>query len=725
MAGAALLQGPPDRILRGGGKTQVNGDGSVSIAPKAGQNTTLASGALVFSAAVSQIIPGATSFAIRNNANGADNLLVSDAGVVTARAGIVVTAGGIIITAGDLTFSAAASRIIPGATSLALRNTANNANNVLVNDAGDVTIRNGLTVTAAGATFNRDNIVQTPTDAATLINATDATVGVQEQWSPALRMTGAAWNPTALASNDVDWRMYTVPYLSSGVPTSYVSWDESRNGAAFNRRMVLTSAGRVGLGDVLTVTPESLIHIRSDDSNSATIQIILSMASTNTSGVGMHFRKARGTHGALTGVGPADGMMHLASVAYDGVQYDEVCYMRMEVDGSYVAGERPPSRFVFYTNTANNGQVERLRIAGDGLVTFGDISGGISAAWGSYNVRRIVAGADASLAVQSANTAATGNSFLSQKARGTLAAPTIVVSGDAVLALHGLAYDGASFQNVAQIIYEVDGTPGAGDMPGRIRLLTVPDGSTTLTEGLRVDNAQITTMQAGLRSLLPALTVAASTTVNAAPATVDITQGVDAFTYTATSAHVALPGIQKSLAGNSTGAVVLTGLNIITGGYNGNNSGVGIGNVTVTMIRINPSISGSNRQGNFTYYGADITNPSQGANGLENNAIGIIVTLGTSNGSSSSTQNGLYIIGGTQTAGTQRGIFVTMANSAHRALHIAVGKVRIDGQDNTGVARSTGIGTVKFADATARDNVGFLAVDLGATTYYIPVFAAN
>lgn len=44
---------------------------------------------------------------------------------------------------------------------------------------------------------------------------------------------------------------------------------------------------------------------------------------------------------------------------------------------------------------------------------------------------------------------------------------------------------------------------------------------------------------------------------------------------------------------------------------------------------------------------------------------------------------------------------------------------------NTATARSTGVGTIKFADATARDNAGFIKIWVGTTAYHIPVFAAN
>lgn len=53
-----------------------------------------------------------------------------------------------VVMASTLTFSTAASKIIPGATSMSLRNTADNADNVLISDAGNVTVRGAITVTS-------------------------------------------------------------------------------------------------------------------------------------------------------------------------------------------------------------------------------------------------------------------------------------------------------------------------------------------------------------------------------------------------------------------------------------------------------------------------------------------------------------------------------------------------------------------------------------------------
>lgn len=52
--------------------------------------------------------------------------------------------------------------------------------------------------------------------------------------------------------------------------------------------------------------------------------------------------------------------------------------------------------------------------------------------------------------------------------------------------------DGTGGKAAAYIDGVVDGTPGAGDMPGRIVMSTSPDGSTTPTERLRIDSAGLT-----------------------------------------------------------------------------------------------------------------------------------------------------------------------------------------------------------------------------------------
>ena len=86
-------------------------------------------------------------------------------------------------------------------------------------------------------------------------------------------------------------------------------------------------------------------------------------------------------------------------------------------------------------------------------------------------------------------TAGGGTSYLFRRASGTIAAPTIVASGDAIATTSYQGYDGASFITAASITATVDGTPGTNDMPGRLVFSTTADGASSPTERMRIDNA--------------------------------------------------------------------------------------------------------------------------------------------------------------------------------------------------------------------------------------------
>ena len=64
-----------------------------------------------------------------------------------------------------------------------------------------------------------------------------------------------------------------------------------------------------------------------------------------------------------------------------------------------------------------------------------------------------------------------------------------LLAGDGVGTLHFAGSDGVQFIPAAQITSQVDGTPGAADMPGRLTFYTTPDGSNALSERMRIDSA--------------------------------------------------------------------------------------------------------------------------------------------------------------------------------------------------------------------------------------------
>ena len=82
-----------------------------------------------------------------------------------------------------------------------------------------------------------------------------------------------------------------------------------------------------------------------------------------------------------------------------------------------------------------------------------------------------------------------GAATVFRKSRGTAASPLIVTSGDDVGFILFEAYDGAVYQEVAGIKADVDATPGAGDMPGRLEFYTTQDNTIGRRERMRIDSA--------------------------------------------------------------------------------------------------------------------------------------------------------------------------------------------------------------------------------------------
>lgn len=113
-------------------------------------------GIIILAKAASKIVPGVTSLSLRNNTDSADNLLITDAGNVTIRG----TVNGMGISTGGLTFASANASIVPGATSFLIRNNANSTTNFTFSDSGVLTCQGSVNVVlgtvnaAAGTTAN-------------------------------------------------------------------------------------------------------------------------------------------------------------------------------------------------------------------------------------------------------------------------------------------------------------------------------------------------------------------------------------------------------------------------------------------------------------------------------------------------------------------------------------------------------------------------------------------
>lgn len=146
-----------------------------------------------------------------------DTLIINTS--ATYPGGAQASAGDLTITAGNLIFTAASAKVIPGATSLLIRNTGDTASNVSITDAGVVTI--------TGATVGNAQLIITSTNAAALavgrLGAT--TPAFQIDASAATSITGikitsaAAGNGVAIAATGETNVAVTISAAGSGTLT--------------------------------------------------------------------------------------------------------------------------------------------------------------------------------------------------------------------------------------------------------------------------------------------------------------------------------------------------------------------------------------------------------------------------------------------------------------------------------------------------------------------------
>jgi hypothetical protein len=98
---------------------------------------------------------------------------------------------------------------------------------------------------------------------------------------------------------------------------------------------------------------------------------------------------------------------------------------------------------------------------------------------------------------------------------GTVGSTTIVQSGDVVGGIYFGGSDGTNLITNATITSEVDGTPGANDMPGRLVFSTTADGAASPTERMRISNDGKIFFNVGVYNTTTAL--AANMHLDAAP----------------------------------------------------------------------------------------------------------------------------------------------------------------------------------------------------------------
>jgi hypothetical protein len=90
------------------------------------------------------------------------------------------------------------------------------------------------------------------------------------------------------------------------------------------------------------------------------------------------------------------------------------------------------------------------------------------------------------------NTNSAGSLQLYKSRSGTVGTNTIVQNGDQLGRIDFRGADGSGYITGALISGQVDGTPGANDMPGRLVFSTTADGASTPTERMRIASNGVT-----------------------------------------------------------------------------------------------------------------------------------------------------------------------------------------------------------------------------------------
>jgi len=161
-------------------------------------------------------------------------------------------------------------------------------------------------------------------------------------------------------------------------------------------------------------------------------------------------------------------------------------------DANWSDGSSHPTRLTFHTVASSSTSAsERLRITSAGKILMGGTDAYANFENSSTNPRLQVRGTDLNGSCQAwiRATADAGapKLFLANTRNTSGNGHTVVQSGDELGGIFFAGSDGSQFVNGAAIVANVDDTPGADDMPGRLDIQTTPNGSTTLATHMRFE----------------------------------------------------------------------------------------------------------------------------------------------------------------------------------------------------------------------------------------------
>ncbi len=198
-------------------------------------------------------------------------------------------------------------------------------------------------------------------------------------------------------------------------------------------------------------------------------------------------RSKSATVGTQTVVASGSSLGSIEWYGSDGTNFEAAAAISAQVDTT-PGNNDMPGRLMFYTTPDGSATLaERMRLDSVGRLLIG-----AAASYGRlgqlFEANCVSNYGGAAIMTWSATTDH-GPQLDLKHSRGAAAGTyTALQSGDTTGALVWWGADATQWVVSAAIDAQVDGTPGANDMPGRIRFLTTADGASSLTERMRLDS---------------------------------------------------------------------------------------------------------------------------------------------------------------------------------------------------------------------------------------------
>jgi hypothetical protein len=264
--------------------------------------------------------------------------------------------------------------------------------------------------------------------------------------------TGTGVRLENTSSGGYNWSIFSIGSAASLAPVGCLAFRDATNAAT---RLVIDPIGRVGIG---VTSPGYLLHVEGGqiyaNRNGAGTQQVLQLNNSDTTAGTQVVKLAFGSSGTT----------------------------KASINAAVYGND-----FLTF-NTGSD--TERARIDSSGRLLVGTST---SAAYGIEAKVQIAGTTDAHMSLVRHTDNAFAPTFNFVKSRGTIGSPTIVNVNDQLGTINFAGYDGTDYTSFAALIRcEVDGTPGADDMPGRLVFSTTADGASSPTERGRINSSGAT-----------------------------------------------------------------------------------------------------------------------------------------------------------------------------------------------------------------------------------------